>query len=90
MSANFVNAYFIDKCALPYEKSYPRVGFPSAQGRTSLSSLFAFALIAGNEEGPALRDQAGMISHEVVVLCSPSTRMTLEIRCLSGGQPRAE
>ncbi|SRR6266568_4763081 len=64
--------------------------FTSAHGRSSPSSLFAFALISGNEEGPALRDQAGMISHEVAMFCYPSACMTIEILCLSGGQPRAE
>jgi hypothetical protein len=64
--------------------------FPSVQGRTSLSSLFAFALISGNEEGPALRDETGLISHKVAMFYYPSACMTLEIRCLSGGQPRAE
>src|SRR5439155_11377050 len=51
--------------------------FTSAHGRSSPSSLFAFALISGNEEGPALRDQAGMISHEVAMFCHPSACMTI-------------
>lgn len=54
------------------------------------SSLFAFALITGNEEVPALRDQTGMISQEVSMFYYLSASMTIEIRCLSGGQPRAE
>src|SRR5438067_4942047 len=66
------------------------LSFTSAQGRTSPSSLFAFALISGNEEGPALRDLSGMISHKVAMFCYPSACMTIEILCLSGGQPRAE
>ena len=66
------------------------LSFTSAHGKSSPSSLFAFALISGNEEGPALRDQAGMISHEVAMFCHPSACMTIEILCLSGGQPRAE
>ena len=66
------------------------LSFTSAQGRTSPSSRFAFALGSSNEEGPALCDQTGMISHEVAMFCLPSACMTIVILCLSGGQPRAE
>jgi hypothetical protein len=66
------------------------LSFTSAQGRTLPSSLFAFSLITGNEEGPALRDETGMISHEVSMFYYLSACMTIEILCLSGGQPRAE
>jgi hypothetical protein len=54
-------------------------------------TIVSVAFSRGSPSGsdPALGDRRSTISHAVAIVCYPPACRTIEILCLSGGQPRA-